>query len=83
MLSAAPLGGCKYLEFELDACICAWGVASDLGTGGISAGGGAVTGREEGIMYSESSSLSWASSPVTGLKSEDGLETNQQFNDIA
>lgn len=34
---------------------------------------GGRTGREEGTMYSDSSSLSRASSPVTDLKAEDGL----------
>lgn len=47
----------------------------------ISPIGGAVTGgrtgREEGIMYSDSSSLSHASSPVTDLRVGDGLRTNK------
>lgn len=34
---------------------------------------GGKTGREEGIMYSDSSSLSRASSPVTGLWAGEGL----------
>lgn len=37
---------------------------------------GGRTGREEGIMYSDSSSLSRASSPVTALRAGDGLGTN-------
>lgn len=34
---------------------------------------GGRTGREEGIMYSDSSSLSCASSPVTGLRAAEDL----------
>lgn len=34
---------------------------------------GGRTGREEGIMYSDSSSLSLASSPDTSLEVGDGL----------
>lgn len=38
---------------------------------------GGKTGREEGIMYSDSSSLSRASSPVICLRSGEGLERNK------
>ena len=67
-----------------EACVCVWsadGGCEGLGTGGSSPTGGAVTGgrtgREEGIMYSDSSSLSRASSPATGLGAGEGLETNK------
>lgn len=38
---------------------------------------GGKTGREEGTMYSDSSSLSRASSPVICLRSGEGLERNK------
>lgn len=73
----------EYLELSVETWVCVWSAdrgCEGLRTGGDSPTGGAVmggkTGREEGIMYSDSSSLSRASSPVTDLKAEDDLRTN-------
>lgn len=75
----------EYRELSAGAWFCVWSAEDGwgcgcLGTGGVSTTGGDVmggkTGREEGIMYSDSSSLSRASSPVTGLRAEGALGTN-------
>lgn len=39
---------------------------------------GGMAGREEGIMYSDSSSLSCASSAAKGLSAAEGLGTNKK-----
>lgn len=72
----------KYLELSDEAvlCVCVagreWGCEC-RGTGGISHTGSAVMGgrmgREEGTMYSDSSSLLRVSSAVPGLRTGEGL----------
>lgn len=65
-------------------CVCAvsreWGCEC-RGTAGISPTGGAAMGgrmgREDGIMYSDSSSLSRTSSAAPGLRTGEGLRTKR------
>lgn len=70
----------------VETVVCVWSAEADWGCGervtcGISPIGAAVmggrTGREVGIMYSDSSSLSRVSSPVTGLWAADGLRSHK------
>lgn len=81
----------EYRELSMEAWFCVCSVDRDcgwwaLGTGGLSPIGGTMmggrTGREEGIMYSDSSSLSRASSPVPVLKAEVVLGTQDNYGSI-
>lgn len=69
-----------YRELCVGAWVCVWSAGRGcgcLGIADVSPAGRAVmggrTGREQGNMYSDSSSLSRASSPVTGLMPGEGL----------
>lgn len=75
-----------YRGFSVEAWICICRLACGcLGTAGVSTtGGGAAmggrTGREEGTMYSDSSSLSRASSPIIGFGTGEGLRGKKNIH---